>query len=216
MRSAHVDRFNHDDDAADYDRDVTNESHPIRAGYGELLAWVAGHVPPNSEVIDLGSGTGNLAARVKYPAKLLCVDVSDEMNAIARKKLAALPCEFVRADLLECFTQLPVVDAIVSTYAIHHLTPDERPVLFRSIWDHLRTGGKAVFGDLMFESSESETAICNHYASSGQQNLVDDIRDEFFWNLDGAVEELQRLGFQVACERFSELSWGVLAGKPGA
>lgn len=41
MRSKHVDEFSHDQDAPGYDQDVLNEAHPIRAGYGELLDWVA-------------------------------------------------------------------------------------------------------------------------------------------------------------------------------
>jgi hypothetical protein len=41
MRSKHVDKFNHDQDAPGYDQDILNEAHPIRAGYGELLDWVA-------------------------------------------------------------------------------------------------------------------------------------------------------------------------------
>ena len=116
MRSQNVDRFNHDEDAADYDRDVLNESDPIRAGYDALLGWIAAQLPPGAEVVDLGSGTGNLAARIERPARLVCVDVSEKMTAIAREKLAGLPCEFVRADLLECFAQIPVVDAIGRDY----------------------------------------------------------------------------------------------------
>lgn len=214
MRSANSDRFNHDEEAADYDRNVQNETDPIRAGYDELLTWVASHVPPRSEVIDLGCGTGNLAARIESPARMICVDVSEKMTSIAREKLAGCPCEFVIADLLECFARLPVVDAVASTYAIHHLDAEEKPLLFRSVWEHLRHGGKAVFGDLMFESTEAETAICDAYARTGDQELVDDIRDEFFWYLDVTTRQLGELGFEVSTRRFSELSWGVIAEKP--
>ncbi|MCP4445353.1 MAG: class I SAM-dependent methyltransferase [Myxococcales bacterium] len=214
MRSENADKFNHDADAPEYDRDVLNESHPIRAGYEDLLKWVAQQVPSNSKVVDLGSGTGNLAMRIESPTKLICVDVSEQMTRIARSKLAGLPCAFVLADLLECFTELPVVDSIVSTYAIHHLAPTEKPILFRNVCDHLRPGGKAVFGDLMFESARAEAAICSEYSSTGRQNLVDDINDEFFWHLDVATDELKRLGFKVRSKRFSELSWGLLAEKP--
>jgi hypothetical protein len=41
VRSRNADRFNHDEDAAGYDRDVLNEADPIRAGYDALLDWVA-------------------------------------------------------------------------------------------------------------------------------------------------------------------------------
>ena len=110
--------------------------------------------------------------------------------------------------------QLTSLDAVASTYAVHHLTPEEKPLLFRSVWDRLRPGGKAVFGDLMFESAESETAICDAYARNGDEQLVEDIRDEFFWYLDVTTRQLGELGFEVSTTRFSELSWGVIADKP--
>lgn len=47
MRSSHADYFNHDEDAADYDKDVRNERDPIRRGYEEVLSWV-------TEVADVG------------------------------------------------------------------------------------------------------------------------------------------------------------------
>ena len=35
MRSSHVDLYNHDEDAATYDRDVLRSEDPIREGYTE-------------------------------------------------------------------------------------------------------------------------------------------------------------------------------------
>lgn len=215
MPSKHVDRFNHDPDAADYDRDVARESNPIRAGYDQLLTWVAAQIPPDAVVVDLGSGTGNLARRIHDPARLVCVDVSGEMTKIARDKLADRPCQFVSADLLDCMGQLPTVDAVASTYAIHHLTDEEKPVLFRGIYDHLGPGGVAAMGDLMFASRADGQAICDAYARAGKHGLVDAIRDEFFWYVDEAEAVLRELGFATRHRRFSQLSWAIVAEKPG-
>ncbi len=41
MRSSHVDIYNHDEDAATYDRDVLRSDDPIREGYTEVLDWSA-------------------------------------------------------------------------------------------------------------------------------------------------------------------------------
>ncbi len=215
MASKHGDRFNHDPDAAGYDRDVVDESNPIRAGYDELLTWVAAQVPPGSLVVDLGSGTGNLARRIRRPTRLVCVDISEEMHVIARAKLADLPCEQIRADLLDCIDLLPNADAIASTYAIHHLTDDEKPALFRGIYDHLRPGGVAALGDLMFASRADEQAICAAYTRAGKHALVAAIRDEFFWYVNEAEAALEAIGFATRHRRFSQLSWGIVAEKPG-
>ncbi len=213
MKSANADKFNHDNDAAGYDRDVADESNPIRAGYDRLLNWVASHIPSRSQVIDLGCGTGNLALRLESPAKLICIDISANMIAIARAKLDG-DVKFIQADLLECFDALPVVDAIVSTYAIHHLTTMEKARLFAHVFEHLRPGGKAVFGDLMFESAGVQEETCEGYEQAGNHDLAADIRDEFLWALDEAIEELTRIGFEARAERFSDLSWGVVAERP--
>lgn len=215
MRSANVDRFNHDDDADGYDADVLDETDPIRAGYDEVLAWVAAQVPAGcATVVDLGSGTGNLAARIVEPRRLICVDVSPKMSAIASAKLAGCSFELVQADLLECFDSLPNADAIVSTYAIHHLTADEKRALFERYHERLADGGVAAFGDLMFESRATEAALLAGYEQSGRQALSESIRDEFFWFVDECVEQLVDLGFTVTQRRFSELSWGIVARKP--
>ncbi|MEM9491848.1 MAG: class I SAM-dependent methyltransferase [Myxococcota bacterium] len=214
MRSANADRFNHDDDADGYDADVRDESHPIRAGYDAVLSWVAAQVPDGSGVVvDLGSGTGNLAVRITAPQRLICVDISADMSAIATDKLAGRPFELIQADLLECFDTLPTADAIVSTYAIHHLTPDEKRVLFERCYERLAPDGVAAFGDLMFESRAAEAELLDAYARSGRAELVRDIRDEFFWHVDQCCEQLSVIGFEASAQRFSELSWGIVASK---
>ena len=216
MRSSNVDRFNHDVDASGYDSDVQNEVHPIRTGYDTLLTWVANQVPVQSSVIDLGCGTGNLSVRLDSPSALIGVDISQKMVDIAKGKLAAFRCEFRIADLLECFDDLPVVDAIVSTYAIHHLRADEKRALFQHIWDHLRVGGVAALGDLMFETKEAEAVICKRFADAGQSDVVADIRDEFFWDLETASAQLKEIGFVVSAVQFSELSWAVRCERPAS
>jgi putative AdoMet-dependent methyltransferase len=123
---------NHDAQAAAYDRVVANETHPIRAGYARCLDWVAAHVAPGDRVLDLGSGTGNLALRLP-PCRLTCVDVSAGMTRIARAKVR---CEatWVEADLLG-YLEAPrgPFDAVVSTYAAHHLTDAEKATLFERV-----------------------------------------------------------------------------------
>ena len=104
---ARVDRFNHDEDAGDYDLDVTNADDPIRAGYDELLQWVTERaaIGATDSVLELGSGTGNLTAQLPSCARLVCVDISDEMTRIARSKLAGRPeISWQQADVLEALS----------------------------------------------------------------------------------------------------------------
>ncbi|MCP5178671.1 MAG: class I SAM-dependent methyltransferase [Pseudomonadales bacterium] len=210
MRSEHADRFNHDDDAAGYDADVRDETHPIRTGYNALLTWVAAQVSDCAgTVVDLGCGTGNLSIRLAAHLDLIGVDISANMLAIARDKLANRNATFVQADLLGAFERIPRVDAIVSTYAVHHLTADEKSTLFRLCAATLAPGGRVVFGDLMFGSRPAATDYLQWLETDGQQALADDIRDEFFWYVDECELALRDAGFTVRSQRFSDLSWGI-------
>lgn len=218
MRSRHAETFNHDADAAGYDQDVLNEAHPIRAGYDATLRWVIeqARIQPDETVLELGSGTGNLSLRAPNCAELVCVDVSAKMTAIAREKLADRDnVRFVQADLLAYFhIGDQRFDVILSTYAIHHLTEDEKPVLFRHVWDRLPDGGRAVFGDLMVEDEAAFKTLRDHFRSSDDPNVARDMDEEFFWRVASSVEALTELGFDVRTERVSELSWGIAARKP--
>jgi putative AdoMet-dependent methyltransferase len=200
---------NHDRQAAGYDGSVADEGHPIRTGYAMCLDWVASHVAPGERVLDLGSGTGNLGLRLP-PCRLTCVDVSREMTRIARAKLDR-PAEWVETDMLSYLAGSPgPFDAIVSTYAIHHLTDAEKRVLFGRIRAALAPKGRAVFGDLMFEDAAARERLLARYA--GDATVADSIREEHYWDLSTAVPALERLGFAVETRRFSDLSWGVAAG----
>jgi putative AdoMet-dependent methyltransferase len=223
MRSQFVDKFNHDLDAAGYDAEVRDESDPIRAGYDATLRWVAARadVGHSDRVLDLGSGTGNLTALLLPAREVVCVDVSQEMSAIARQKLAAVPdagstaLTWVQADLLEAMGRVGgSFDVVASTYAVHHLTEDEKAELFAEIRERLRPGGRAVFGDLAFESTAARSdllAALRAAGDPGSVELADTIEDEFLWDLERATAELRRLGFSLRVRRFSELSWGVAA-----
>jgi putative AdoMet-dependent methyltransferase len=220
MQSQHADKFNHDDWSNIYDEHVRNEEHPIRTGYDAVLNWVAekSHTTPDSVVLDLGCGTGNLSLRLKAFKRLVCVDISEKMLAVAQQKLVGRKgVEFVQADLLGYFERedVPQFDAVVSTYAIHHLTEDEKAVLFRKIDGVLKPGGRAVFGDLMFRDSGARDQQVEAYREQGRMDIVEDIEDEFFWLVSQADLLLGVFGFQTEVKRFSDLSWGIAATKEG-
>ena len=216
-RSANADIFNHDAEAAGYDNDVRNEADPIRTGYQDVLRWVVqqAQITPTSRVLELGSGTGNLSELIASCGELVSVDVSENMETIAEPKMRHLANRrFIKADILEVFTkELGKFDAVISTYTVHHLTDQEKQRLFALVFDRLLPSGSAVFGDLMVQtSSEKETKI-QQYLAKGDQATVQAISEEFFWSLDTAIGDLERLGFDVRAVRFSDLSYGVIARK---
>jgi putative AdoMet-dependent methyltransferase len=218
VRSKHVDEFNHDQWFEEYDLDVQNESDPIRTGYEDVLNWVIekAAVKQDDEVLDLGSGTGNLCMRIKQCQHLICVDVSTKMSEVAKPKLAHLgEVEFQYKDLLEFFhANSAQFDVIISTYAIHHLEEDEKQTLFQYLWKALKPGGRAVLGDLMLENQTAELAMIQTYKELKKFSVSEAIEEEWFWYVDSAVSGMEALGFEVTGKRFSDLSWAIAAVKP--
>ena len=213
MRSSHVDIYNHDEDAATYDQDVLRSEDPIREGYAEVLDWVAQEagITQDSVVVELGSGTGNLTARLPPCRSLVGVDVSAEMTRIAKQKLrGASHISYVQADILEyCDADPPPFNIAISAYVVHHLTQQEKELLFDQLVQRLLPGGRALFGDLMLESAEEERVLIDHYRSIGDDATADAIEEEFFWHVDASVGYLHSLGLSVETIRFSTLSWGI-------
>ena len=217
MRSRYGDVFNHDDEADGYDFEVRNEKDPIRAAYGDVLRWVAreAHVNSTSRVLELGSGTGNLSSLIPACGALICVDLSGRMEAVARKKSAHLPNRrFIRADILEVFEhEIGPFNSVISAYTVHHLTDDEKGLLFAKVFTSLSPGGRAVFGDLMVQNSKAKALKIQEYVANGDTKTAQDIKEEFFWLIDAAVAELNQLGFLVKTRQFSDLSHGIVAEK---
>jgi putative AdoMet-dependent methyltransferase len=212
VRSIHADTFNHDEEARGYDDDVAHEENPIRAGYSATLDWVVARaaVGPEDQVADLGIGTANLAVRLPSYRRLVGVDVSAQMLALAEAKLQPSgDVELVRADLLEFLDQPATFDAIVSTYAIHHLEADEKTVLIERAAARLAPGGRLAVGDLLAASRFAVDGVKARLQHPGADALFD---EEFPWFVDETLSLLARAGFTgVAVEQFSDLSWGLAA-----
>ena len=111
--------------------------------YEEMLDVAAAAVPARTRtLVDLGTGTGALAARclAAVPgARGICIDGDRDILQIAARRLrgrATFTCgSFLRVPL-------PPSDAVVASFSLHHIrTRGAKAALYRRIARSLRPGG---------------------------------------------------------------------------
>src|SRR5260221_12984984 len=117
---------------------------------------------------------------------------------------------FIKADILEVFDyESAPFDSVISTYAIHHLTDEEKGLLFGKVFAGLVPGGRAVFGDLMLQNQAEKASKIQEYLTKGDAKTAQAIEEEFFWSIDTAVPDIKKIGIQVDNKRLSDLFLGV-------
>jgi len=138
------------------------------AGYNDLINVIYGTIMKQSptRVFDIGFGTATLTSKL-YDAgnDITGIDFSAEMLKLAQVKMPT-------ANLLQWDFSLGIppefsnqsFDFIVSTYAIHHLTDDEKVSFIESLLNVLSPKGSILIGDVAFRTRE-ELLLCKH--SSG-------------------------------------------------
>jgi tRNA (cmo5U34)-methyltransferase len=123
--------------------------------YDELIAEAAralGHAArPVRTVVDLGIGTGALARACldRAPgARIWGIDADPDMMAIARTRLGRLSRRVTMTTGNFLDEALPSCDAIVASYALHHIrTTREKLTFYRRCYRALRRGGVLINGD---------------------------------------------------------------------
>ncbi|MFD2331182.1 class I SAM-dependent methyltransferase [Cohnella sp. GCM10020058] len=118
--------------------------------YGMALS-LAESGADSPRVLDLGAGTGLLAAMVrsKLPsAQISLIDMSASMLDVARGRFAGDPnANFIVADYAEYDFAPQRYEIIVSSLSIHHLTHASKRDLFKKLYRALAPGGVFVNAD---------------------------------------------------------------------
>jgi tRNA (cmo5U34)-methyltransferase len=119
--------------------------------YEEMLDAVA-HVltlRPPRHVVDLGTGTGALAARIARAvpaASITAIDEDAGMLAMAARRLRRRRATLVHDSFLAA--DLPRCDAITASFALHHVArPPAKRALFARAHAALRPGGLLISAD---------------------------------------------------------------------
>jgi putative AdoMet-dependent methyltransferase len=176
--------------AESYDRAVRDEGHFPFVGYQAALDKVLtlADVQPGMRVLDLGTGTGNLAVPfAELGCQLWCTDFSSAMLEKARKKLPQV--RYILADLRGVWPQElnSRFDRIVSGYVFHHFELEKKiKIIKQLVEDHLEPGGCLIIADISFQDHAAQDAA--------KEMLGEEWEDEFYWIVAETLPALEVIG----------------------
>src|ERR1700730_4166941 len=151
-------RKHFEEEAREFDRIIVT----LIPDYPRMVEALVAAIPfENSapvRVVDLGCGTGTVAERVlcSFPnAQVTCLDLAENMIAMAKAKLANYPhVRYVASDFNR-FNIDGKYDVVVSSLALHHLvTDDDKQQFYRRIHRSLAPGGVFYNADVVLASSD--------------------------------------------------------------
>jgi tRNA (cmo5U34)-methyltransferase len=197
--------------ALDYLRRADSIPHRVE-GEATLIEFLP--LDPR-RVLDLGTGAGRLLALVKaaHPeAQFTGLDFSPTMLEALRQQFAGdAQVTVVAHDLDEVLPSMAPFDAVISSFAIHHLTHERKRTLYAEVFEVLAPGG--VFCNLEHVASptarlHAEFLRAISWADEDPSNKLLDLESQLAW--------LREIGFEdVDCHwKWRELA--LFAGsKPG-
>ncbi len=177
--------------------------------YEEMLGVAAAAVPRNARaIVDLGTGTGALAARClrrARMARLVGIDADTEILKVAGRRLGAR-ATFIEGSFLRA--PIPRCDVIVSSFALHHVrTRGAKAGLYTRLRRALTRGGRLISVDCQPSldaavARTQMTAWCAHlerrYSAPESRKLLRVwAGEDTYVPLDAETAMLRRAGFRV-------------------
>nr|WP_132944598.1 MerR family transcriptional regulator [Tumebacillus sp. BK434] len=182
LRKTWTDRWGFDRQAAQYDEAVLREPEfNPHQNYNEALDMTCQLVNPRlgERGLEIGIGTGNLAGR--FLAKGIEIAGTDQSREMLRQCQAKYPQIETK---LGNFLAVPYLDDqfdfVVTSYALHHLTDEQKLLALEEMRRVLKPHGRICITDLMFESAAKRAAVREEFQSAGRADLWAQIEDEYY------------------------------------
>lgn len=179
--------------ATNYDQSVSETQGFPFTGYQKVLDKIVelANPLPGMHVLDLGTGTGNLALRfAALGCELWGTDFSAAMLAKAKRKLPKM--RLFQADLrgdwpqeLHCH-----FDRIVSAYVFHHFELDKKVQIITDLANlRLDSEGRIIIADIAFQDQSA--------LEVEKRTVGDEWEDEYYWLANEILPVLQDTGLNT-------------------
>jgi tRNA (cmo5U34)-methyltransferase len=148
-----------------------------------------------SRILDLGAGDGrllDLVLRARPRAAGVALDFSPPMLERLRARFTGSSVEIVTHDLERPLPPLGQFDAVVSSFAIHHLVHERKRQLYGEIWRLLSAGG--VFCNLEHVASASSYGHARFLEAMGTAPEDEDPSNRLL-DVHTQLEWLREIGF---------------------
>jgi len=199
-------------------------------GYETMIAEAAAAVAAVSPglVLDLGAGTGALAAAIlecEGVGAVELLDVDEAMLARARSRLRTFG-DRARFSVRSFSDSLPPCDAVAASLALHHVpTLEAKAALFTGIFQALRPGGVFVNADATMPSDpERRRATYDAWAAHMARSGISDREarghfeawsgEDTYFPLEDELAALEAAGFEARCVWRDPPSTLVVARRP--
>ena len=192
--------------------------------YDEMLHAAAALIPPRARtIVDLGAGTGALAERCLQQApgaRIIGIDADADVLALAARRLGTRAV-LVRGSFLR--SSLPSCDAVVASFALHHVrTKTAKAKLYSRIHAALRPGGVFVSVDCHPSSNPAQARrqlrawkshLLRSYAPAQAAALLESwSHEDVYVPLESEVRLIERANFAVEV-LWRKGAFAVLMGK---
>jgi cysteine synthase A len=194
--------------------DQKGEYHEVFDKYQGILEETVIEIAknPGATVLDIGSGTGNLS----YVAELANytvtgIDPNKKMLDIAKDKFPNI--EFVEGGFLNIPKSNNSIDAIISSYAFHHLSDDDKKLAALLFSTKLKPGGKVIIADTMYSSEKDKLNLIEDSLNKNYSSLAEDLDTEFYTTHKVLTEIFTYAGFNVSYKQMNKFVWILTATK---
>lgn len=211
-----IDKWGFDNKAMKYDRMISNRSDDelgLFEKYDEIMEEIRDMIIEHRAegVLDIGCGTGNLCGSLSSNINVVGMDQSLEMLLQAKKKYENMKLKLGNfLDKPYCTNHF---DIVVSTFAFHTLSYEEKKIALSHMLEFLKENGKIIIGDFMFVN-ESERAKCKEKLLSKQKYaLWEVIESRHYTDIERFAEYVRSLGLRIEYKHCVNFSWIVVIEK---